>query len=109
MSNEVCLPCHAAGATRVGLQPCIVCSQAKGRRKGARLEVALKRAAAPVGRVAADLALELLVEPVQLVQPVRDRLAVPAQRQLQRVVDEVVLVVAVAQRPRLRPRSCVSP
>ena len=64
--------------------------------------MALKRAAAPVGRVAADLALELLVEPVQLVEPVGDGLAVPAQRQLQRVVNVLVLIFAVAQRARLR-------
>ena len=39
------------------------------------LEVALKGARPPVRVVAADLALVLDVEPVQLVQPVRDRLA----------------------------------
>mmetsp|Transcript_43186 Transcript_43186/g.102478 ORF Transcript_43186/g.102478 Transcript_43186/m.102478 type:complete len:227 (-) Transcript_43186:974-1654(-) len=59
------------------------------------LEVPLKGAAAPVGRVAADLALELLVEAMELVQPVGDRLAVPAQRQLEGVVDVLVLLVAV--------------
>ena len=65
--------------------------------------MALEGTAAPVGRVAADLAFELLVEPVQLVEPVGDGLAVPAERQLERVVDVLVLLVAVAQRARLPP------
>mmetsp|Transcript_27433 Transcript_27433/g.77615 ORF Transcript_27433/g.77615 Transcript_27433/m.77615 type:complete len:277 (-) Transcript_27433:776-1606(-) len=59
------------------------------------LEVPLKRAAAPVRSVAADLALELLVQTVQLVEPVRDGLAIPSQWQLQRVVDVLVFLVAV--------------
>ena len=44
------------------------------------LEVALEGARPPVRVVAADLALELEVEAVQLVQPVRDRLPVPPGR-----------------------------
>jgi hypothetical protein len=48
---------------------------------------------APVGVVAADLALELLVEAVQLVQPVGDGLAIPAQRELEWVVDVLILTL----------------
>mmetsp|Transcript_106196 Transcript_106196/g.331284 ORF Transcript_106196/g.331284 Transcript_106196/m.331284 type:complete len:457 (-) Transcript_106196:65-1435(-) len=57
------------------------------------LEVALERPPAPVGVVPADLALVLDAKAVQLVEPEGDRLAVPAQRQVQRVVDRPVLVV----------------
>mmetsp|Transcript_14285 Transcript_14285/g.30670 ORF Transcript_14285/g.30670 Transcript_14285/m.30670 type:complete len:231 (-) Transcript_14285:952-1644(-) len=55
------------------------------------LEVALIRARAPIGVVAANLALELEVQPVQLVEPVRDRLAVPAEGQVEGVVDWLLL------------------
>mmetsp|Transcript_2050 Transcript_2050/g.3260 ORF Transcript_2050/g.3260 Transcript_2050/m.3260 type:complete len:362 (-) Transcript_2050:287-1372(-) len=61
------------------------------------LEVPLERSVAPVGIVAADLALELLVESVQLVQPIRYGLSVPSQRKLQRVVDNVLVVVISIQ------------
>lgn len=40
-------------------------------------EVALKGPPAPVGNASTDLTLELLVQAVQLVQPVGDGLAVP--------------------------------
>lgn len=59
-------------------------------------EVALKCPSAPVGCPPADLALELLVEAMQLVQPVGDGLAIPAQGQLQWVVYEVILLITVA-------------
>mmetsp|Transcript_10801 Transcript_10801/g.27191 ORF Transcript_10801/g.27191 Transcript_10801/m.27191 type:complete len:325 (-) Transcript_10801:4-978(-) len=57
------------------------------------LEVLLEGAPPEVREVAADLALELLVEPVQLVEPVRNRLAVPAHGELERVVDDVLVIV----------------
>ena len=50
------------------------------------VEVLVEGAPAHVDEVAADLARELDAEPVQLVQPVRDRLAVPGQGQFERVV-----------------------
>mmetsp|Transcript_40482 Transcript_40482/g.89950 ORF Transcript_40482/g.89950 Transcript_40482/m.89950 type:complete len:282 (+) Transcript_40482:630-1475(+) len=59
------------------------------------LEVLLKRTPAPVAVVATDFTLELLVEAVQLVEPVGDGLAVPAQRQLERVVHICVLLILV--------------
>mmetsp|Transcript_11497 Transcript_11497/g.29211 ORF Transcript_11497/g.29211 Transcript_11497/m.29211 type:complete len:230 (+) Transcript_11497:250-939(+) len=61
------------------------------------LEVPLKGPAAPVAVVAADLALELLVQSVQLVQPVRDWLPVPAQWKLERVVHDVLVVVVIVK------------
>mmetsp|Transcript_12242 Transcript_12242/g.19680 ORF Transcript_12242/g.19680 Transcript_12242/m.19680 type:complete len:366 (-) Transcript_12242:130-1227(-) len=56
------------------------------------LEVAVEGPAAHVGGAAADLALELHAQSVQLVQPVGDGLAVPAQRQVQRVVHGALVV-----------------
>ena len=58
-------------------------------------EVALKGPPSPVGYASADLTLELLVQAMQLVQPVGDGLAVPAQRKLERVVDEVIFLIAI--------------
>ncbi len=55
----------------------------------------LERLRALVGEVAANLADVGDVEAVELVQPVRDRLAVPAERQVLRVVRYVVVVVIV--------------
>jgi hypothetical protein len=55
------------------------------------LEVALVLPAALVVVAAADVACVLLVEAVQLVEPVRDGLAVDTRRQLERVVDVLVL------------------
>ena len=46
-----------------------------------------------VCEVAADLAVVGDVEPVQLVQPVGDGLAVPAEREVLRVVGDVVVLV----------------
>ncbi|GIX64119.1 DUF4445 domain-containing protein [Babesia caballi] len=46
----------------------------------------------PVGVVAAYLALELLPKPVQLVEPKRDGLAIPPQRQVERVVHGLLLL-----------------
>ena len=45
-----------------------------------------------VAEIAADLALEFHPETVQLVQPVGDGLAVPAEREVERVVDRPFLV-----------------
>ncbi len=59
------------------------------------LEVPVKVAPAAVHLAAADLARELDVEAVELVEPVRDRLAVPPERQVQRVVDGLSVVVIV--------------
>eukprot|EP00962_Isochrysis_galbana_P012923 scaffold3680_cov133-Isochrysis_galbana.AAC.6 len=59
------------------------------------LEMALEGPRAPVRLVAADLALELEVEPVQLVKPVRDRLAIPAKGQVEWVVDWLLLVLVL--------------
>jgi len=58
-------------------------------------EVPLKGPSAPIGRPPTDLTLELLVQTMQLVQPVGDGLAIPAQRQLQGVVNEVILLITV--------------
>ena len=58
-------------------------------------EVALELAPAAVRSAAADLAAELLVEPVELEEPVGDGLAVPAERELERVVDVLVVLVRV--------------
>mmetsp|Transcript_4786 Transcript_4786/g.8224 ORF Transcript_4786/g.8224 Transcript_4786/m.8224 type:complete len:257 (-) Transcript_4786:720-1490(-) len=55
-------------------------------------EVAFVRAAPPVGVIPADLTLELLVEPVELVQPIGDRLAVEPKRQLEGVIDGLLFV-----------------
>ena len=60
------------------------------------LKVPLERLPAHVHEVAADLARVLDPEAVQLVQPERDRLAVPAHRQLQRVVDFLIVFVGGA-------------
>jgi hypothetical protein len=54
-------------------------------------KVALKCFGPFVGEVAADLAVVRDVEAVKLVQPVGDRLAVPAERQVLRVVRDVVV------------------
>mmetsp|Transcript_34458 Transcript_34458/g.103172 ORF Transcript_34458/g.103172 Transcript_34458/m.103172 type:complete len:247 (-) Transcript_34458:1310-2050(-) len=59
------------------------------------LEVALEGARAHVGLVAADLAPVLDVEAVELVEPVGDGLAVPAERQVERVVDRLLLLLVV--------------
>jgi hypothetical protein len=59
------------------------------------LEVHLEGPPSPVAVVAADLALVLDAQSVQLVQPVRDRLPVPSQRQVLRVVDRSVRLLAL--------------
>ena len=51
------------------------------------LEVHLEGSSAPVAVVSANLALVLNAEPVQLVQPVGNRLAVPTKRQVFGIVD----------------------
>ncbi len=58
-------------------------------------EMPLKGSPAPVGCPPTNLTLELLVQPMQLVQPVGDGLAVPAQGQLQGVVDKIVLLITI--------------
>ncbi len=65
-------------------------------------EVPLKGPSAPIRRPPTDLTLKLLVQTMQLVQPVGDGLAIPAQRQLQGIVNEVVLLVAVTGSSLLR-------
>eukprot|EP00128_Syssomonas_multiformis_P007116 Colp12_sorted_trinity150504_noHs@20524 len=57
------------------------------------LEVALEGLRPLVGGVAADLALVLHVEAVQLVQPVGDRLAVPPKWQVLWVINRFVVIV----------------
>ena len=59
------------------------------------LEVPLVGARPPVRVVAADLALVLDVKAMQLVQPVRDWLAIPAERQVERVVDGLVILLVL--------------
>lgn len=58
-------------------------------------EVALEGPSSPVGYAPADLALKLLVQAVQLVQPVGYGLAIPAQGKLEGVVDEVIFLVTI--------------
>ena len=65
-------------------------------------EVPLKGPSAPTRRPPTDLTLELLVQTMQLVQPVGDGLAIPAQRQLQGIVNEVILLIAVTGSSLLR-------
>jgi len=60
------------------------------------LEVLLKCTPSPVAGTAAYFALKLLTETVQLVQPVRDWLAVPPHRQILRVVFDTVFVAVIA-------------
>ena len=57
------------------------------------LEVVIELSLAPIRVVSADLALELLVQSVLLVQPVGNRLAVPPDGQIQRVVDRLLLLL----------------
>ncbi len=57
------------------------------------LEMLLKGAATPVACPAANLALELLAQAMQLIQPVRNRLSIPTHRQTFRVVLRIVVVV----------------
>jgi hypothetical protein len=63
------------------------------RERKAHLEVPVKGAASAVDGVAADLALVLDVEPVQLVEPVGDGLTVITQGEVQGVVDGPIVVV----------------
>mmetsp|Transcript_6383 Transcript_6383/g.18383 ORF Transcript_6383/g.18383 Transcript_6383/m.18383 type:complete len:382 (-) Transcript_6383:415-1560(-) len=58
-------------------------------------EVPLESTAAPVAGQAADLALEFLVQPMQFVEPVWDGLAIPSHGKLERIVNEVILLVRV--------------
>uniref|UniRef100_A0A1I8IPH0 Protein kinase domain-containing protein n=1 Tax=Macrostomum lignano TaxID=282301 RepID=A0A1I8IPH0_9PLAT len=58
-------------------------------------KMALKRFGPAIRVIAADLARVVQVQAVQLVQPVGDGLAVPAERQVLRVVRHVVLVLIV--------------
>lgn len=57
------------------------------------LEVLLKVFSAHVLVPAANLTRKFLTESVQLVQPVRNRLPVPTQGQLERVVNLLLLVI----------------
>jgi len=50
------------------------------------LEVLVERLTALVHKVAANLTRVLDAQSMKLVQPVRDRLSIPAKRQLERVV-----------------------
>lgn len=59
------------------------------------LKVSLVGARSAIDIVAADLAVVLNIEAVQLVEPVWDRFAVPTQRNVERVVRRLVLVVGV--------------
>lgn len=54
-------------------------------------KVALERFRPLVRVVAANLAVVAYVETVQLVQPVRNRLAIPAEWQVLRVVGDVIV------------------
>mmetsp|Transcript_9405 Transcript_9405/g.13723 ORF Transcript_9405/g.13723 Transcript_9405/m.13723 type:complete len:203 (+) Transcript_9405:212-820(+) len=54
-------------------------------------KMSLKVPRSPVGYVSTDLAPKLVVEPVQLVQPVRNRLTIPSQRHVFRVVNRLLL------------------
>jgi len=66
-------------------------------------EVPLEGFAAHVGEVATNLTLVLHTETVQLVEPVGNRLAIPAQGQVQRVVWPVVVIrLRLALVPSLR-------
>ena len=51
------------------------------------IEMLVKRPPAHVHEIAADLARELDAQPMQFVQPVGDRFAVPCEGQLERVID----------------------
>ena len=57
--------------------------------------MALEGLGSAVRVVATDLARVADVETMQLVQPIRYRLPIPAQRQVLRIVRYVVFVVAV--------------
>ena len=65
------------------------------------LKVLLEGAAAPVARSSADFALELLAKPVQLEEPVGNRFAVPAHRQVLGVVLYSVFIVVRVLRVHL--------
>jgi hypothetical protein len=54
------------------------------------LKVHFKGSSTPVTIVTADLALVLDSQAVKLVQPVRNRLSIPSQRQILRVVDRSI-------------------
>mmetsp|Transcript_59684 Transcript_59684/g.104974 ORF Transcript_59684/g.104974 Transcript_59684/m.104974 type:complete len:223 (-) Transcript_59684:896-1564(-) len=60
------------------------------------LEVLVEGASAPVAVISADLALVLHAQAVQLVHPVGNGLAVPAQREIQRVVYRGIVIVVFA-------------
>src|SRR6185369_11942356 len=57
------------------------------------VEVFVERPPPSVNEVAANLAGKLLPQPVQSVQPKGNRLAIPGERQLERIVDLVVAVI----------------
>merc|ERR1712061_925568 len=57
------------------------------------LEVAFEGAATPVRVVATNFALILDAQAVQFVEPERNRLPVPTERQIQRVVDWSFLII----------------
>ena len=57
--------------------------------------MSLERLGPLVGEVPAYLTLVGYIEPVKFVEPVGNRLAVPAQGQVLRVVRDVVLVITL--------------
>ena len=77
--NRVLDPRDLVEVLRVGQA-----ERAHAERVARLLEVALKHLAAHVDKVGADLALVLDAESVELVQPERDWLAVPPEREPQR-------------------------
>jgi hypothetical protein len=56
------------------------------------LEVLFKSPSTPVTGASTNLTLKLLAQPMQLIKPVRDRLSVPAHRQILRIVFDAVFV-----------------
>jgi len=102
---EVPLEVFAAGQVRRGVSPS---SSSTTRARGAPRRRKERDAPALVDVVGADLALVLDAEAVQLVEPVRDGLAVPAQRQLERVVDARLVVLVVLAVARSRPRAALA-
>lgn len=66
------------------------------------LEMLFESASTPVAGPPTDLALVLLPEAVQLIQPVGNRFAVPPHGQRLRVVLQLVLVIRVYSVDRLR-------
>lgn len=106
------MPCATIGTPHCWTQPLLSCvcpvaalDASSGPAEAASTPMKLHHTAKsqpprtrPGPPLTADLALELQVESVQLVEPVGDGLAVPAQRQLERVVHKLVLLIALVAR-----------